>query len=105
MSQRTETVTDQSEQQEADGNIVAALYPSRAASQVCIQLKMLSGDTGVVRQEVFASPDDPTPVRQAAEAYMRQSMRLFDSDDRLMTIETCLKDVLRDRAHAMFLRP
>jgi hypothetical protein len=65
---------------------------------------MLSGDTWVVDQEVFASPEDPAPVRQAAEAYLGERMRLFDSDGRLMSVETCSKDVFQDRAHAIFLR-
>jgi hypothetical protein len=46
MSQQKETEADQSERQEPGGNVVAAaLDQKKAASQVCIQFKMLSGNT------------------------------------------------------------
>jgi myosin heavy subunit len=78
---------------------------SSAALPVLITFKTYNGETWVVKQIVQTNVDDPEPVRRAAERYQSDAMKLYDSHNRVLSIETCMEDVLQDRTKTIFLFP
>jgi hypothetical protein len=78
---------------------------SSAALPVLITFKTYNGETWVVKQVVQTNVDDPEPVRRAAEKYQSDAMKLYDSHDRVLSIETCMEDVLQDRTKTIFIFP
>jgi hypothetical protein len=76
-----------------------------AALPVLITFKTYNGEAWVVKQIVQTNVDDPEPVRRAAEKHQSDAMKLYDSHNRVLSIETCMEDVLQDRTKTIFLFP
>jgi hypothetical protein len=96
LTQQQTAVSDQSDQQQRGGK--------SAASPVLITFKSYTGDTWVVDQKIEISLHDPEAVRRAAEKYQSDAMKLYDSRNRVLSIETCLEDVLQDGTKTIFVR-
>ncbi|KAF2843984.1 hypothetical protein T440DRAFT_512424 [Plenodomus tracheiphilus IPT5] len=77
------------------------------ASQICIEFKILKKDAWVLDRKIWASRDVPAPFRRAAKKYGRKDtpMKIYDIRGRIMSIETCMEDILQNGTGAIFLRP
>jgi hypothetical protein len=65
----------------------------------------LHGKTWKFDQEVLVGLQDPNPVRVAVVEYQRQGFEFYDSQDRILSLETCLEDIAQDKIRTIFLRP
>jgi hypothetical protein len=105
LPQRKEPAADQPAQQEPSGNVEAATFDQeQTASQVCVEFRIINGESSTLDKKVLASPENPEPVREAAQAYHERHMKLYDSGGRILSVETCLEDVIKDKTPTIYLR-
>jgi hypothetical protein len=68
-----------------------------------IQFKIFNGKTWVEDKGMMTNTKAPGPVRTEAEKYRNEGMKLYDKESRILSIETCMEDVLQDGTNTIFL--
>jgi hypothetical protein len=105
-AQRDRVKADQSQRQRYGGDSVATTSDHEpATSPMRVVFNKLHGKTLKFDQEVLVGLEDPNPVREVVVEYQRQGFEFYDSQDRILSLETCLEDIAQDKIRTIFLRP
>jgi hypothetical protein len=104
-AQRDRVKADQSQRQRYGGDSVATTSGHEPATPpMRVVFNKLHGKTWKFDQEVLVGLEDPNPVRVAAMGYRRRGFDFYDSQDRILSLETCLEDIAQDKIRTIFLR-
>jgi hypothetical protein len=90
---------------QGDDSVAITSDHEPATSPMRVVFNKLRGETWKVDQEFLVSLEDPNPVREAAVKYRRRGFEFYDSQDRILSLETCLEDIAQDKIRTIFLRP
>jgi hypothetical protein len=88
-----------------DDSVATTSDHEPAASPMRVVFNKLRGETWKFDQEFLVSLEDPNPVREAVVGYRRRGFDFYDSQDRILSLETCLEDIAQDKIRTVFLRP
>jgi hypothetical protein len=88
-----------------DDSVATTSDHEPATSPMRVVFNKLRGETWRVDQEFLVSLEDSNPVREAAVDYRRQGFDFYDSQYRILSLETCLEDIAQGRIRTIFLRP
>jgi hypothetical protein len=90
-------------QQQAGHSKATVLDAESSPLPVYIQFKIFKDETWVRDQAIMTNARDPEPIRTEAEKYRNKGMTLFDKEGRMLSIQTCMEDVLQDGTNTIFL--
>jgi hypothetical protein len=90
-------------QQQAGHSKATVLDTESSPLPVYIQFKIFKDETWVRDQAIITNARDPEPIRTEAEKYRNKGMTLFDKEGRMLSIQTCMEDVLQDGTNTIFL--